>query len=54
MTRKQERTDLVQIVDDRRKVENAYDLQYENLAREVANLVLAKRGIFAEVGGGKG
>ena len=54
MTRKQERTDLVQIIDDPRKVENAHDLQYENLARKIANLVLAKRGIFGEIGGGKG
>jgi tRNA G46 methylase TrmB len=45
---------LVQIIDDPRKVENAYDHQYENLARKIANLVLAKRGIFVEIGGGKG
>ena len=54
MTREQERTDLVQIIDDPRKVENAYDRQYENLARKIADLVLAKKGIFVEIGGGKG
>jgi cyclopropane fatty-acyl-phospholipid synthase-like methyltransferase len=45
---------LVPIVDDPRRVENAYDRQYENLARKISNLVLAKRGILAEIGGGKG
>jgi ubiquinone/menaquinone biosynthesis C-methylase UbiE len=45
---------LVQIIDDPRKVENAYDHQYKNLARKIANLVLAKSGILAEIGGGKG
>ena len=54
MTRKQEITDLVQIIDDPSKVENAYDRQYENLSRKIANLVLAKSGILAEIGGGKG
>ena len=54
MTQKRERTDLVQIIDDPRKVENAYACQYENLARKIADLVLAKSGILAEIGGGKG
>jgi len=54
LTKKQEGTDLVQIIDDPRKVENACACQYENLARKIANLVLANNGILAEIGGGRG
>src|SRR5712691_1446276 len=39
LRRKQERIDTVEIVEDPRKVKNAYAQQYENLAREIANLV---------------
>src|SRR3989442_13694728 len=43
-----------QIVDDPRKVENAYAHQYENLAREIANLVPTRNGVLAEIGCGRG
>jgi SAM-dependent methyltransferase len=45
---------MVQVVDDPRKVENAYAHQYENLAREIASLVSTRSGILGEIGGGKG
>ena len=44
----------MQIVDDPRKVENAYANQYDNLARKVASLVSSRSGIVAEIGCGKG
>ncbi len=45
---------MVQVVDDPKKVENAYAHQYENLASEIANLVPTKGGILAEIGCGEG
>jgi cyclopropane fatty-acyl-phospholipid synthase-like methyltransferase len=45
---------LLPAVDDPRKVENAYAHQYENLSREIANLLPTSNGILAEVGCGKG
>ncbi len=54
MKRKQESIGIGQIVDDPRKVENAYAHQYEDVARKVANLIRPRRGILAEIGCGKG
>ncbi len=54
MKRKHERTSMLQVVDDPRKVENDYAHQYENLAREIADLVPSRSGILAEIGCGKG
>jgi cyclopropane fatty-acyl-phospholipid synthase-like methyltransferase len=54
LRRKQEKIDVVLVVDDPRKVENIYACQYENLARKIANLVPKKNGILAEIGCGKG
>ncbi len=54
MKREQEKIDMVQVVDDPKKVENAYAHQYENLASEIANLVPTKGGILAEIGCGEG
>src|SRR6266571_4610815 len=45
---------MLQVVDDPRKVENAYAHQYENLAREIANLVPTRNGVLAEIGCGRG
>ncbi len=45
---------MLQVVDDPRKVEDAYAHQYENLAIEISNLVPAMNGILAEIGCGKG
>jgi len=45
---------MVQIVDDPRRVEDAYADQYENLARKVASLVSSRSGFIAEIGCGKG
>ncbi len=45
---------MEQMVDDPRKVENAYARQYENLARNIANLVPTRNGTLAEIGCGKG
>src|SRR3989475_4432090 len=45
---------MLQVVDDPRKVENAYARQYENLAREIANLVPTRNGVLAEIGCGRG
>src|SRR6266581_2022524 len=45
---------MVQVVDDPKKVENAYAHQYENLASEIANLVPTKGGILAEIGCAEG
>lgn len=45
---------MAQIVDDPTKVENVFAHQYENLAREIANLVPSLGGILAEIGCGKG
>src|SRR3989475_6101761 len=45
---------MLQVVDDPRKVENAYAHQYENLAREIANLVPTRSGVLAEIGCGRG
>ncbi len=54
MKRKHERVSMLQVVDDPRKVENAYAHQYENLAREIANLVPTRNGVLAEIGCGRG
>ena len=54
MKRKREKIDMVQVVDDPKKVEDAYARQYENLASEIANLVPTRDGILAEVGCGEG
>jgi ubiquinone/menaquinone biosynthesis C-methylase UbiE len=54
LKRKQEKTGMVQIVDDPGKVENAYAHQYDNLARKVASLISSTSGILAEIGGGEG
>ncbi len=54
MKRRPEGIDMVQVVYDPRKVENAYAHQYENLAREIASLVRTRSGILGEIGGGKG
>ena len=54
MKRKHERVSMLQVVDDPRKVENAYARQYENLAREIANLVPTRNGVLAEIGCGTG
>ena len=54
MKRKQGKFDMVQVVDDPKKVENAYAHQYENLASEIANLVPTRGGILAEIGCGEG
>src|SRR2546425_10652522 len=45
---------MVQVVDDPKKVEDAYARQYENLASKIANLVPTRRGVLAEIGCGKG
>src|SRR5713101_8022786 len=45
---------MVQVVDDPKKVEDAYARQYENLASEIASLVPTRDGILAEVGCGEG
>src|SRR5712691_7468789 len=45
---------MVRVVDNRKKVEDAYARQYENLASEIANLVTTRRGILAEIGCGEG
>jgi SAM-dependent methyltransferase len=45
---------MVQVVDDARKVENAYAHQYENLAGEIAALIPTRRGNLSEIGCGKG
>src|SRR5713101_4545474 len=45
---------MVQVVDDPKKVEDAYARQYENIASEIANLVPNREGILAEVGCGEG
>src|SRR2546422_1287350 len=45
---------MLQVVDDPWKVENAYAHQYENLAREIANLVPTRNGVLAEIGCGRG
>ena len=54
MKRKQEMIGTVQVVDDPRKVEDAYAHQYENLASRIASLVPARSGILAEIGCGEG
>ncbi|TMI60108.1 class I SAM-dependent methyltransferase [Candidatus Bathyarchaeota archaeon] len=54
MKRKQERIDMLQIVDDPRRVEDAYAHQYDNLARKIARLVSSGSGTLAEIGCGKG
>jgi len=54
LKRKREKIDMVQVVDDPKKVEDAYARQYENLASEIANLVPTREGILAEVGCGEG
>ncbi|OLD12868.1 MAG: hypothetical protein AUI50_08100 [Crenarchaeota archaeon 13_1_40CM_2_52_14] len=54
MKRKQVRIDMLQIVDDPRKVEDAYARQYDDLAGKVASLVSSRSGIIAEVGCGRG
>jgi SAM-dependent methyltransferase len=45
---------MVQVVDDPKKVEDAYARQYENIASEVANLVPTREGVLAEIGCGEG
>src|SRR2546425_6663731 len=45
---------MVQVVDDPKKVEDAYARQYENLASKIANLVPTRRGVLAEIGCGEG
>src|SRR3989454_7123309 len=45
---------MEQVVEDPRNVETAYVQQYENLAKEIANLVPTRKGILAEIGCGKG
>src|SRR2546425_7988010 len=45
---------MLQIVDDPRKVEDAYARQYDDLAGKVASLVSSRSGIIAEVGCGEG
>jgi len=45
---------MLQIVDDPRKVEDAYARQYDDLAGKVASLVSSRSGIIAEVGCGRG
>src|SRR5437016_10044332 len=45
---------MIRVVDNPKKVEDAYARQYENLASEIANLVLTRRGILAEIGCGEG
>jgi SAM-dependent methyltransferase len=45
---------MVQVVDDPRKVENAYAQQYENLAGEIAALIPTRTGNLSEIGCGKG
>jgi SAM-dependent methyltransferase len=42
------------VIDDPRRVESAFVHQYENLARDFANLVPKRNGILAEIGCGKG
>ena len=54
MKRQQARIDMIRVVDNPKKVEDAYARQYENLASEIANLVLTRRGILAEIGCGEG
>ncbi len=54
MKRQQARIDMIQVVDNPKKVEDAYARQYENLASEIANLVPTRRGILAEIGCGEG
>jgi cyclopropane fatty-acyl-phospholipid synthase-like methyltransferase len=54
LKRKQARISIVQIVDDPGRVDKAYPLQYESLARRVASLVPSRRGILAEIGCGEG
>jgi cyclopropane fatty-acyl-phospholipid synthase-like methyltransferase len=44
----------LQVVDDPRRVDDAYARQYENLAREFASLASGRKGILAEIGCGKG
>ena len=50
----QRRIEMEQVVEDPRNVETAYIQQYENLAKEIANLVPKRKGIVAEIGCGKG
>src|SRR5438552_12691249 len=45
---------MIRVVDNPKKVEDAYARQYENLASEIANLGLTRRGILAEIGCGEG
>ena len=45
---------MVRVVDDPTKVEGAYAHLYENLAREIANLISTRTGVLAEIGCGKG
>ena len=54
MNRRPQGIGMVQVIDDPGKVEDAYAKQYENLAREVANLVPKRGRILAEIGCGKG
>ena len=54
MKRKQEKIDTVQVVDDPKEVATTYARQYDDLASRIANLVLNKTGILAEIGCGEG
>jgi cyclopropane fatty-acyl-phospholipid synthase-like methyltransferase len=54
LKRKEERANMVQVVDDPKRVEGAYSHQYEDLARKFASLVPSRGGILGEIGCGKG